>query len=340
MKIDGSYGEGGGQILRYAVALSVLKKEPLEIINIRSNRPNPGLRPQHYTAISCLKSLCKAEVEGLFIGSPKIKFLPGEVKPGKYKFDIGTAGSITLVFQACILSSLKTSKPIIIELTGGTDVKWSPSWDYFANIFLPLIQKMGVKVDVQLLKRGYYPEGGGEAVLTIYPAKKLKPLQVEEKQEFSEIKGIVHIADLPDHISKRMKHAAMKIAIKNNLQCHITTEKTTSLSTGTGITLWSESNSTVLGSTFLGERGITSEQVGESAANQLLNEIQNGATIDKYAIDQILPYMVIAEDKSACVVSELSGHTKTNMWLINQFFRNQKFFKIENKKSCKILRVK
>lgn len=320
LQIDGSYGEGGGQILRYAVALSVLTKKSLEIANIRAKRSNPGLRAQHHTAISCMKSLCNADVEGLSIGSSKLLFSPRDIQPGEYKFDIGTAGSITLVYQACILSSLKTTKPITIRLTGGTDVKWAPSWDYFTHVFLPLIQIMGIKTDAQLIKRGYYPKGGGEAVLTIHPVKKLQPLQLGGKQDFNEIKGIIHIANLPDHISKRMKHAAMKVAVKNNLQSSIQIDKTTSVSLGTGITLWSKSNSTVLGSTFLGEKGITSEKIGEDAANQLIKEIKIGSTIDTFAIDQILPYMVLTRDESVCKVRDLSNHTKTNMWLLKYFY--------------------
>ena len=320
LQIDGSHGEGGGQILRYAIALSVLTKEPVEIANIRANRPNSGLRAQHYTAISCMKSLCNAETEGLSIGSAKLKFLPGEIHSGEYKFDIGTAGSITLVFQACVLSSLKATEPIKIKLTGGTDVKWSPSWDYFTHVFLPLIQKMGVKTDAQLIKRGYYPKGGGEAELTIYPVKKLQPLHLEGKQVFNKINGIIHIANLPDHIGKRMKHAAMKMVAKNNLQSSIQIDKTTSFSPGTGITLWSQSEFTVLGSTALGEKGVTSEKIGGNAANQLVKEIKIGATIDTFAIDQILPYTVLAKDESVCMVRMLSNHTKTNIWLLKQFF--------------------
>ena len=320
IRIDGSYGEGGGQILRYAVALSVLTNKPVEIINIRAKRPNPGLRAQHHTAISCMQSLCGADVEGLSVGSSKLTFSPGNVKPGDYKFDIGTAGSITLVFQACILCSLKTNNPITIKLRGGTDVKWSPSWDYFVNVFLPLVQKMGIKTEVKLIKRGYYPKGGGEAILKIFPVRNLQPLGLADKQVFKEIRGIINIANLPDHIAQRMKHTAIKVAVKNNLQTSITIDKTTSFSAGTGITLWCKSNSTVLGSTVIGEKGVSSEEIGENAANQLINDIKLGATIDTFAMDQILPYMALTEDKSVCMVRELSNHAKTNIWLLKQFF--------------------
>lgn len=336
LQIDGSYGEGGGQILRYATALSAITKKPVEIKNIRANRPIPGLRAQHLTAISCIKSICKGAAEGLSIGSSKVTFLPGEIQPGEYNFDIGTAGSITLVFQACILSSLHTPKPITIKLTGGTDVKWAPTWDYFTHVFLPLIELMGVKTDARLIKRGYYPKGGGQAELIIYPSKKLTNLKLDEKQIFNKIDGLIHIANLPDHISKRMKHAAIKEAIKHNRRCYIETDKTTSLSPGIGITVWSKSSHTVLGSTLLGEKGVTSEKIGENAITHIINEMKKGATIDSFAIDQILPYMVLSQDESICMIRELSNHTKTNMWLLKQFF-DVEFEVKENKDLIKLI---
>ena len=322
LEIDGSYGEGGGQILRTAVALSVLTKKPVEIKNIRANRPAPGIKPQHYIAIQSVKELCNADVKGLEIGSSTLVFNPGDVKGGEYKFDIGTAGSITMVFQACLLSALKTSEPITIVVTGGTDVKWSPSWDYFRHVFLPLIHKMGVSADAPLIKRGYYPKGGGEAELIIEPSKDIKPLQLDEQQEYSEVQGIIHLANLPSHVGTRMKHASIKSLIKHGLKASIEIEETTSLSAGTGITLWVESKDIVLGSTVLGEKGVPAEKIGEDVARNLLCEIDAGATLDVYAFDQILPYMALARDKgsSSCIVREASSHARTNMWLVNQFF--------------------
>ena len=318
--IDGSYGEGGGQIVRTAVALSVLTKQPITITNIRANRPIPGLRPQHYTALSCIQRICDAEVEGVSVHSTSLKFTPHDIKPGTYTFDIGTAGSMTLVFQACLLSAFHASTPLTIKLRGGSDVRWAPSWDYFASVFLPLISTIGIKTETLLIKRGYYPTGGGEAILTIYPVEKLISFHGEEPQNFTDIHGIIHRANLPDHISMRMKHAAIKIAMKHNLRSTLQIDAASSSSSGTGITLWSASGPTILGSSVLGEKTISAEEIGETAANQLIQEITSGATIDRYAIDQILPYFVLAPKGSACLTREISNHTKTNMWLIKQFF--------------------
>ena len=322
IEIDGSYGEGGGQILRNTVALSTITKKPVKIVNIRANRPNPGIKAQHYVAIKSIQELCDARVEGLEIGSSELTFYPGEIKGGKYRFDIGTAGSITLVFQAFILASVKTKNPIKITLTGGTDVKWSPTWDYFQHVFLPLLTKTGIDVKAYLIKRGYYPKGGGEAEIEIKPTKTVKPLRLSDDQEFTEIKGIVHIGNLPDNISTRIKHSVIKTLLKHAFMTSIEIDKSKTLSPGTGITLWAESKDTILGSAVLGERGITSEEVGEKAALNIIREIESGATLDVYAFDQILPYMVLAGDKgeSSCRIRELSNHASTNMWLLQRFF--------------------
>jgi len=338
LSIDGSYGEGGGQIVRTAVALSVLTRQPIEIFDIRAGRPNPGLRPQHYTALSCIREICDADVDGLCVHSTTLRFTPHDIKPGTYRFDVGTAGSMTLVFQACLLSAFHTPAPLTIQLRGGTDVRWAPSWDYFAHVFLPLVSGIGVKTEITLVKRGYYPTGGGEATLTVHPIEKLFVFSADEPQNFTDMNGIIHRANLPDHISTRMKHAAIKTAMKQNLRATIQVDAALSSSSGTGITLWSSAGPTVLGSAILGEKTVSAEMVGETAANQLLQEIKSGATVDRYAIDQILPYLVFAPKGSACLIREISNHTKTNMWLIKQFLPVD--FKVTSQQDALLLQVK
>jgi len=337
LEIDGSYGEGGGQILRNAVALSTVLKKPVKITKIRANRPNPGIKAQHYVAIKGIAELCNAEVSNLEIGSSKIEFKPGEIKGGRYKFEIGTAGSITLAFQACILACANLNEPVTISLTGGTDVKWSPSWDYFEHVFVPILKKMGVIVFPKLILRGYYPKGGGEAIITIKPSDKIKPLKLKDENEFTNVSGKINISNLPDHIITRMRHATIKAFLKNNIMTSINVDHTTSLSSGVGITLWTQTKGAILGNTMLGEKGVSAEEIGKNAANNLIKEIESEVNLDTYAFDQIIPYMVLAKKhgESSCKIRELSSHSSTNMWLLQQLF-DVNFEAIHNEKNFSI----
>jgi RNA 3'-phosphate cyclase len=321
LEIDGSYGEGGGQILRNAVAFSVLTDKPIKVTNIRKNRPNPGIKSQHYIAIKSIQEIFNANVQDLKIGSSELIFKPGKIKPGAYSFDVGTAGSITLAFQAIILACSNSKEQITINLCGGTDVNWSPSWDYFENVYIPLIKKIGVIVTPKLLNRGYYPRGGGKAKITIDSCEKLNPLNLSNKEIFTHIQGNINISNLAENISTRIKHTIIKNLLKNNFQASITVDKKSSLSPGVGATLWTKSPKTILGSAIIGKKTISSEELGQNVSINLLKEIQSGSTLDFHAFDQILPFMILAKKngKSICKISKLSNHASTSMWLAKKF---------------------
>lgn len=320
LTIDGSHGEGGGQILRTAVALSCLTKQSIKIINIRAKRENRGLANQHITAIESVAKICNAEVRGLKKGSMNVEFFPKEIKGGKFHLNVGTAGSITLVLQACLIPSLLSNEKFSFEIIGGTDVKFAPPIDYFANVFLQILQKMNAEIKVELVRRGYYPKGNGCVNVEIFP-KELKELRLE-KQEIKKIKGIVHSSNLPEHIAKRIKHSALKNLIIYSYE--IKDDFCNAMDAGCGITLWTEP--TILGSNALGEIGIKAEILGENCSKELLNEINSGATLDIHMADQILPYLAIAKGEFLC--RELSLHAQTNIWLIEQFLPIK--FKIKN----------
>ena len=320
IKIDGSYGEGGGQILRTSIGLSVLTKTPVEIYNIRKNRKNPGLKPQHYSAIRIIQQICNADVSNLSICSEKIVFKPGEVKKGKYTFDIGTAGSITLALQAIILSVINSKKTIKVNLIGGTDVKWSPSYDFFEKNYLGLLKKIGIEIESNLKKRGYYPKGGGNVEITIKPVSKIKPLKLINPN-FRKVEGLIHISNLPDHINKRIKHSAAKKLLKENINSDIKTQRCETFSPGVGITLFINNNNTFIGSCVIGEKGVNSETVGKKASEKILKEVKSNATIDIYSFDQIVPYLALSSKNgiSRFFISNVSDHAKTNMWLVKKF---------------------
>ncbi len=321
LEIDGSYGEGGGQIVRYAAALATHTHTPIHITNIRANRPNPGLRPQHYAAFHFLQQLSNAETDGINVGSEEVTFKPSTIKPGSYKYDIGTAGSITLVYQACLLAVHTIKKPLTISLIGGTDVRWAPSWDYFTHVFLPTLHKLGITTKPHLIQRGYYPKGGGQAELTINPIEKITPLHNGEEPHYDLIQGTIHYAHLPDHIPQRIKHTIQKYAVKHDLKVSLEIDNQTNpISPGTGVTLWTCSKKGCLGASQPGERGIRAEELGNSVITELHQQIENEATLDNHLFDQILPYMVLSEKTSNCRVSTMSNHAQTTMWLLKQFF--------------------
>ncbi len=348
IEIDGSYGEGGGQILRMSVALSALTGKEVAIKNIRANRPNPGLRRQHITAIESVRKICNGDAEGLEEGSMSVTFRPGKIEGGKHVLDIGTAGSVTLVLQACLLPSLFAEDDVDIIIRGGTDVKWAPPWDYFRHVFLPLIGKMGAEVEGKIYRRGYYPRGGGEVEINVKPCSSLRPLKFgngegEAKKIEFEIGGRVNISSLPLHIAERIKDTAERQFRSRGMSAEIEVEKAESLSQGTGIVLWASEKGEgenaggrrLLGADCLGERGKPAEKVGKEAALFLINEIEAGADIDIRAVDQLLPYMALAEN-SSFKCRKVSNHAETEMWLLEKFLG----VKFERKKEGMLESVK
>ena len=324
VKIDGSYGEGGGQIVRTALALSILTDTPVKIENIRANRPNRGLKPQHLTVVKALRDMSDAEVKGASLGSHSLFFSPSELKGGKYKFDVGTAGSIVLILQTAMIALLNLDENIEILIRGGTDVRWAPSWDYFRYVFSVLVNRIGIDIDASLIKRGFYPKGGGEAIVTVGTDKEFKPFRIDSLSKYENVIGNIVLSSLPNHIATRIKHSILKFFLpyKKTIDVNIERDKS-SFSEGVVVTLWSSSGNTVVGYTVLGETGLPSEKVGNMCADGLMKEIESGTSIDSYAVDQLLPYMAfvaVEKNKTSYFISRnLTNHARTVMWLIKKF---------------------
>lgn len=314
IEIDGAHGEGGGQILRTSIALSTLTGTAVRIFNIRANRPKPGLSYQHLTAIEVVAELSNGTATGLHKGSKVVEFQPGKLKGGRFSFDIGTAGSVTLVLQACLLPLLYARESTELLIRGGTDVKWSPPIDYFEHVFSALLRRMGADVKLELKARGYYPKGGGEVEVRIEPVNELRALDLSRATAPKKINGVVHISKLPEHVLKRMKHSALKRLV--NYDVSIKDDMRDSPSAGAGIVLWTD---TLSGASSLGERGVPAEKVGAQAADVLLADIRAGATVDVFAADQVLTYLALAKGRSTFLTRTLSNHAKTGIWLIEQF---------------------
>lgn len=336
IRIDGSIGEGGGQMVRTSIALSCLTETPVEIINIRAKRENSGLRAQHLTAIKCMEKIFNAETKGLEIGSKNIIFIPKEPKEGTFDFNIGTAGSMTLVFQTIILGVLNTNKKYKITITGGSDVRWAPPWNYFEKVFIPCISNMGINVETKLEKRGYYPKGGGLGEIIIQPVNKIYGLKLDSEIYSPNIQGILHISNLPDDINKRIKHAAIKTLFKENLEANIRTQKNDTDSTGVGLTIWNNQNEKrYLGSAVIGEKGLPSEILGSKCGIMMLKEIQSNSTVDTHLFDQILPFIYYAKslkNNSIVKTMKITSHAETNIWILKKFFYDEQ--KIYKKPNC------
>jgi RNA 3'-phosphate cyclase len=328
--IDGSYGEGGGQIVRSALSMAATLGESIRITNIRANRPNPGLSAQHITAIMATAKICNAVHSELKVGQQILEFNPGKIRPGNFEFNIGTAGSITLVFQTCILPAI-FHKPVVeftFQVTGGTDVKWSPPIDYFTSVFIELLKRFGIQTVVNLIRRGYYPKGGGEVQLKVKSGGEYNPIDLMERGKPQLISGVVHSRHLPGHITQRMVESA-KMKLSNyspSGSIDITKDITgPSYSAGTGIVMCANFKHTVLGASMLGTKGLPAEEVGTLAAEKLSEELNGSGSVDVYAADQLIPYLGLLG--GALCVRELTMHTKTNIWLVEKMLNKK--FKIE-----------
>lgn len=321
IEVDGSHGEGGGQLLRMAVALSALTDRPVRVVRIRAGRPTPGLAAQHVTAIDAVAKLCGAEVSGLVIGSSSVEFRPGDLAPGRFSFDVGTAGSVTLILQAVLPVAAAIGGAVRVRLLGGTDVRWAPPVDYFTRVFLPLLRRLGGHAEVEVLRRGYYPRGGGIVEAVIEPTRSWSPFVVSELGETQRVRGIAHVSNLPEDVPKRMKHAALRRLhgvsdVKVEERVYRGEE---AIGQGGALVLWAETENTFLGADGLAERGKPSERIGEETAAALRAEMESQATLDLHAADQLLMYLARADGPSQFRVHSVSSHLDTMMWLIPQF---------------------
>lgn len=323
--IDGSLGEGGGQVLRTSVALSALTGKSVRISNIRLGRSEAGLKPQHVAAVKAVADLCGAQTDNVCEGSLEIGFVPGDIRAGKIKADIKTAGSVTLVLQALLLPSFFAGDKVILEVRGGTDVNWSPSVDYFRSVFLKAIGKAGFNANLELNRRGYHPAGGGKVGVDVFPAKNIVPFDLSSRGKILSIQGLSHAHQAlakGDVALRQAKNARTQIynVVSNHGfkgDINISLEYSQAESYGCGITVWANAENSVLGVDALGEKSKRAEQVGSEAAKNLIPELLSNAALDKHMADQIIPYLAVAGGR--VTVSQVTPHTSTNVEVANKF---------------------
>ncbi len=324
VEIDGSILEGGGQILRTSLALSALLRKPVRIYNIRAKRSNPGLQAQHLTGVKAIAELCDAEVHGAYKGSMEIVFKPRGRRCGMFRFDIGTAGSTSLVIQTLLPALIFAPCETTVDVTGGTDVAWSPPIDYVRYVLIPNLSKMGVKAEVRVLRRGHYPRGGGHVVLNVKPVDAIRPINKVERDAIVGIRGISHCVKLPKHVAERQARSAKEHLMRAGIDVPIEIDleyyppdRDPHLGPGSGVVLWAVTESGfVIGADSLGERGKPAERVGEEAAQKLVEEIRSGMAFDRHMGDMLIPYIALADGYSRIGVSVMTLHTITNVRIV------------------------
>ncbi|MBU1644116.1 MAG: RNA 3'-terminal phosphate cyclase [Nanoarchaeota archaeon] len=357
IELDGSYGEGGGALTRTALALSVLTGKEFRVDKIRSGRPNPGLKPQHLTAINALKEICNAKTNEIQIGSTELHFQPGKVNKGTYNIDIGTAGSITLLLQALILPCLFASGKVTLNIKGGTCGKWQASVDYLQNLLIPYLQRFVEKIELKILKRGYYPKGEGQIVVEISPRFKLKDYEdldglreelqlktpkiiLTEQGILEQIRGVVNVSsELQEkEVGERIKRSAEGSLKEYPVPKNIRVDYAKTLSVGGEILLWGIfskdglvdfDNPLMLSGDALVEKGKSSEDIGKEAAEKLKEEINSSAAVDFHLADQLISSMSLLPG-SEILISKITDHTLTNIYVVEKFLNVG--FKIDDNK--------
>ena len=317
IELDGSYLEGGGQILRTAVGMSAYTGQACRVYNIRAGRSKPGLMPQHLKSIEAVAFLCHAQTDGLEIGSNEIVFFPGEILTQSMKVDVGTAGSVTLILQALLIPSTRIKNTIEIELTGGTHVSWSPTFEYFKYVFCPILEKMGYRIQSDIERLGFYPKGGGKIRIRVEPPEQINSFNPERSDDEMEINGYSCASEslFKAKVAERqLKGAAELLSID-----HEKISYDESYSSGSSLVLAAQYRDGVLGADCLGKQGLPAEEVGRRAAQDLLETIKTQVTVDAYMSDQILPYLAMAKGESLIAVPKLTGHVRTNIWVIEKF---------------------
>jgi len=322
IELDGSMLEGGGQILRMAVAYSSLLSKPVKVYNIRQGRSEPGLKPQHMKTLEAVGKICNADLEGLYPSSREISFKPGKIEGGSYHFDIGTAGSISLMLQ-CISPIVSfADSEVDLRIIGGTNVRWSPPIHVLDNVIWNAFRRMGFNGSIRVKKHGFYPKGGGIIEANIKPIRQIYPLNVNTQPKNMRINGISLCSRLPKHVAVRQAKSASDIFSDTEYGISIKVNdlsENVPFSPGSVVCLWVDSSEVFVGSSCLGERGKRAEKVGAEAATEMLKELNSGCCVDYRTADNLILWASLAKGETTFTTSKISLHTETAIELAKIF---------------------
>jgi len=320
--IDGSIMEGGGQILRMSVGLSALLKKPIRIDGIRAGRSSPGLKAQHLTGITLVRDITSGKLSGGTFGSTQISFRPGNIRGGNFSADTKSAGAVCLLAQVALPCALFAPSQVCLSLRGGTNADMAPQIDEYTEIFLPNIAKFGFEFEFEVVRKGFFPKGGGEVNFFLSPVKELRAVNMTEVGQVTEVRGWSFTAgNLPVRVAERMSSAckshlaeAASPALKG-VRIDIESYKEdveTARDTGSGIVLVARtSTGCVLGGSALGSPRVSAEVTGRKAAEELLEAVEAGGCVDKYIQDQMIIFMSLARGQSRLLCGPLTLHTET-----------------------------
>ena len=318
--VDGSMMEGGGQLLRMATAYSAILGKPFTIHSVRARRSQPGLRPQHLTTLRAAAELTKAELRGAELGSTDITFKPKNIRGGRYRFDIGTAGSVTLLLQCLAPIAAYADRRVELHITGGTAVPWSPPTPFLENIVWRAFEAMGLRCSLEVMRHGFYPKGGGVVTASVEPTETLKPF-LPKHEPNNVVYGVSLCGRLPRRVAERQAASATETLEESGLESRLSVFHLESAeapySPGSIICLWADHM--FLGSDSLGERGKSAEKVGHEAAAILVEQIRTGAAVDLHTSDHMILLCSLAEGESRFSTSRLTLHTLTAVELAKMF---------------------
>ncbi|OQY47711.1 MAG: RNA 3'-terminal phosphate cyclase [Candidatus Parabeggiatoa sp. nov. 2] len=317
LEIDGAMGEGGGQVLRTALALSICTGKPFRITQIRAGRKKPGLQRQHLTAVQAARDISAAQVEGDKMGSTTLSFVPGEIWPGKYHFAVGTAGSTTLVLQTVLYPLLLAKEESHLTLTGGTHNSFAPPYDFLAHAFLPILGRMGPQVTATIERYGFYPAGGGQLTVHITPTGQLNGLSLTERSEMVACQAQALITGIPEHVAYReLERVAKKL--KWSQECLHFCPLPSDQGPGNVLLLIVASEHVTEVFTGFAKRGVRAETVADGAIKKVKDYLAAEVPVGEYLADQLLLPMALAGEGEFITIAP-SRHTSTNIEVIQKF---------------------
>lgn len=317
--IDGSQGEGGGQVLRSCLTLALLTRKELQITNIRARRSKPGLRAQHLKALEAAASVGRAKTQGVGLGSTTVSFHPDKPYPGRYRFDIGTAGSASLVLQTIFLPLAKADAASTVTITGGTHVRWSPSYHYLELHWLDFMHRIGCEAELNMDLAGFYPEGGGRMTASIPPCEEMNALDITGRGKLKQIRGISAASNLPRHVAQRQREQVIRRLGDRYYLNDIRLIEMPSRFKGTILLLLAEFEHSQACYFALGEIGKPAERVADEAVDQLEAFLSTGGAVDQYLADQLLLPLAFASGPSRLRTSKITKHLVTNAEVIRAF---------------------